>query len=51
VHYYILFLSWLEHFALPNRSDGDRISASFDLALERRKKAGSRDPAFSSEKA
>jgi uncharacterized protein (TIGR02466 family) len=31
----ILFPSYLEHFVLPNRSDGDRISVSFDLTLER----------------
>jgi len=31
----ILFPSYLEHFVLPNRSDGDRISMSFDLTLER----------------
>ena len=31
----ILFPSWLEHFVLPNQSDGDRISVSFDLTLER----------------
>src|SRR5438067_6309005 len=30
----ILFPSYLEHFVLPNRSDGDRISMSFDLTLE-----------------
>jgi uncharacterized protein (TIGR02466 family) len=31
----LLFPSWLEHFVLPNRSDSDRISVSFDLTLER----------------
>lgn len=31
----ILFPSYLEHFVLPNRSDGDRISMSFDLTLDR----------------
>ncbi len=31
----ILFPSWLEHFVLPNQSDGDRISVSFDLTWER----------------
>jgi uncharacterized protein (TIGR02466 family) len=31
----ILFPSYLEHFVLPNRSDGDRISMSFNLTLER----------------
>lgn len=31
----ILFPSYLEHFVLPNRSDHDRISMSFDLTLER----------------
>jgi len=31
----ILFPSYLEHFVLPNQSDGDRISMSFDLTLER----------------
>jgi uncharacterized protein (TIGR02466 family) len=31
----ILFPSYMEHFVLPNRSDGDRISMSFDLTLER----------------
>jgi hypothetical protein len=31
----ILFPSYLEHFVLPNRSAGDRISMSFDLTLER----------------
>ena len=31
----MLFPSWLEHFVLPNRSDGDRISVSFDLTLDR----------------
>lgn len=31
----ILFPSYLEHFVLPNRSDEDRISMSFDLTLER----------------
>src|SRR5258708_19259905 len=33
----ILFPSYLEHFVLPNRSDGDRISMSFDLTLERKR--------------
>jgi len=31
----LMFPSYLEHFVLPNRSDGDRISMSFDLTLER----------------
>jgi len=31
----ILFPSYLEHFVLPNRSDSDRISMSFNLTLER----------------
>ena len=31
----LLFPSWLEHFVLPNQSDSDRISVSFDLTLER----------------
>jgi uncharacterized protein (TIGR02466 family) len=31
----ILFPSYLEHFVLPNRSDGDRVSMSFDLTLEK----------------
>jgi uncharacterized protein (TIGR02466 family) len=31
----ILFPSYLEHFVLPNRSDRDRISVSFDLTLEK----------------
>src|SRR5258706_4498517 len=31
----ILFPSYLEHFVLPNRSEHDRISMSFDLTLER----------------
>jgi uncharacterized protein (TIGR02466 family) len=31
----ILFPSYLEHFVLPNRSDDDRISMSFNLTLER----------------
>jgi uncharacterized protein (TIGR02466 family) len=31
----ILFPSYLEHFVLPNRSDNDRISMSFNLTLER----------------
>ena len=31
----LMFPSYLEHFVLPNRSDADRISISFDLTLER----------------
>ncbi len=31
----LMFPSYLEHFVLPNRSDDDRISMSFDLTLER----------------
>lgn len=31
----LMFPSYLEHFVLPNRSDSDRISMSFDLTLER----------------
>lgn len=31
----LLFPSYLEHFVLPNRSDGDRISMSFDLTLDK----------------
>jgi uncharacterized protein (TIGR02466 family) len=31
----LMFPSYLEHFVLPNRSDEDRISMSFDLTLER----------------
>jgi uncharacterized protein (TIGR02466 family) len=31
----IMFPSYLEHFVLPNQSDGDRISMSFDLTLEK----------------
>jgi uncharacterized protein (TIGR02466 family) len=31
----LMFPSYLEHFVLPNRSDGDRISMSFNLTLER----------------
>ena len=31
----LMFPSYLEHFVLPNRSDEDRISMSFDLTLEK----------------
>jgi len=31
----IMFPSYLEHFVLPNLSDSDRISMSFDLTLEK----------------
>jgi len=31
----LMFPSYLEHFVLPNMSDSDRISMSFDLTLDR----------------
>ena len=31
----IMFPSYLEHFVLPNKSEGDRMSMSFDLTLEK----------------
>jgi hypothetical protein len=30
----LIFPSWLEHYVLPNLSDDDRISISFDITLE-----------------
>jgi hypothetical protein len=30
-----MFPSYLEHFVLPNQSEGDRMSMSFDLTLEK----------------
>lgn len=30
----LIFPSWLEHYVLPNLSDNDRISISFDITLE-----------------